>query len=461
MVAPTPKAGPESLPGSAASPVGVKSQNDTHHKALRINLEARFYGTLAEIGAGQEVAGWLFRVGGASGSVAKTMSAYDMQVSDQIYGSAPRYVSRQRLEKMLSHEYDLLVGRLAGQRGAETCFFAFANTVSARTYYGSNLCHGWLGLRFQAWPGGALNDVLLHINLRDVTNLQQQQVVGVLGINLIYAAFYQRAGLDSFLGSLLDGLSPDQVEVDFIEFNGPAFESVDNPLANLRLLRLGLALAVIFTPDNRLCAPVDVLYKRPIVIERGSFRSARPVFGRMLDVGCDHLGAESPGAAREPVSFLEISVANLLSKSPEEDGELLQRVDRLTGLGHHVMVSTFPENYQLSEYLIRFTREPIRLVMGIATLVQVFQEPYYAALDGGIMEAMGRLIARNVKIYAFSMEVERFTRRLAAFDVDLSCWQIPETGFVSVDNIEPASHLRHLYLYLRQVGAFIPILMTM
>ena len=437
--------------------ISPTAERDTHRKALRINLDTNFYGTLAEIGAGQEVARWLFRAGGASGTVAKSISAYDMQVSDEIYGASSRYVSRERLEQMLGYEYDLLVARLAKTRGHEVAFFVFADTVTARNYYGTNIPHGWVGLRFQTRPGGAVNDLILHINLKDKTNLRQQQALGIFGINLIYAAFYRRASLDDFLNSLLDALGNRRVEVDFIGMEGPAFEHLDPRAANLRLVRLGLGHAVLYRDNGQVVEPLDVLYKRPVVIERGSFRSARPIFAHILERSVQQLAAETPDAPREPAAMLEISLNNILAKVSADDEELLQRIERLNALGLHVLLTDFRENYQLTEYLLHLTRSPIRLAMGIATLVQLFQETYYETLDGGIVEAMGRLIARNVRIYAFDMDAGRFRQRLTAFNLDLSFWEYPQSGTVTVENVLPKSHLRHFYTYLKEIRAFIPL----
>ena len=433
------------------------AERDTHRKALRINLDTNFYGTLAEIGAGQEVARWLFRAGGASGTVAKSISAYDMQVSDEIYGASERYVSRERLEQMLSREYDLLVKRLQALRGDDVAFFAFADTVAARNYFGTNIPHGWVGLRFQAKPGGAVNDLILHINLKDKTNLRQQQALGIFGINLIYATFYLRDSLDDFLHSLLDTLSSNRVDVDFIGLRGPAFAHLDPRIANIRLVRLKLTRAVIFRENGEAVEPMNVLYKRPVVIERGSFRSARPLFAQMLERSVQQLISETPDIPRKPVALLEISMDNVLSKVSADDNELLQRIERLNGLGQRVLLTDFRENYQLTEYLLHLTKSPIRLVMGIATLVQLFQETYYEALDGGIVEAMGRLIARNVRIYAFSMDAGRFQQRLTAFNLDLSFWEYPLDGTVTVENVLPKSHLRHFYNYLMEMQAFVSL----
>ena len=140
---------------------------DTHSKALKINLDPRWYGTFAEIGAGQEVVRWFFRVGGAAGTIAKSMSAYDMKVSDAIYGHADRYVSRDRLQAMLDREFDLDVERLGQQRGEDTSFFAFADTVVARSYRGSNECHGWMGIKFQSRASDQPSQIVMHVRMLD------------------------------------------------------------------------------------------------------------------------------------------------------------------------------------------------------------------------------------------------------------------------------------------------------
>jgi hypothetical protein len=295
------------------------------------------------------------------------------------------------------------------------------------------------------------------VNLKDETNLQQQQALGILGVNLIYGAVYLRDHPDDFISGLMDGLSIERVEIDYLDYCGPAFENLDHRFTCLQLLRHGLAHAIVFTPTRGVVEPMDVLYKRPVVIERGSFRSARPIFAQMLEYSAVQLAKETLDDARDPVALLEISIENLLAKVSEDDAELIERIERLNQLGQCVLITDFRENYQLSEYLLRFTQAPIRLVMGIASLVQLFQETYYESLEGGIVEAFGRLIARNVRIYAFSMTAERFQRRLRAFELDLSFWEYPEDGPVMVDNVMPKSHLRHFYLYLKEIKAFIPL----
>jgi hypothetical protein len=430
-------------------------ERDTHRKALRLNLDPVVYGSVAEIGVGQEVARWLFHVGGASGMVAKTISAYDMKFSDDIYGSTDRYVSRQRLEAMMNLEYEQLLGRLRESRGSSTAFFTFANTVAARNYAGTNICHGWIGLRFQSEPGKDPNDVIMHIHLGDDTNLLQQQAVGILGINLLYAVFYERTPFKSFLKGLMDSLSLDRIEVDFLDLSGPDFQDIDPLLLGLELIRQGLTPAVVVTPEKAVVEPLQILYKRQIIVERGSFKSTDQIYVQLLDAATKRLSGRSHGSKRESVSLFEMTINNLLLEKRPQDQKFVDRINRLLETGYHIMVSSFPETYHLPAYLIRYTQEPIRFAMGVSGLVQFFQETYYEKLEGGIIEAIGRLIARNVKIYAFPMPLESFKSYLEACNLDLSFWEMPNSGEVTVENISPRSHLRHLYRYMLETGAFV------
>src|SRR3569833_271646 len=236
----------------------------TRQKALNINLSARKYGTFAEIGAGQEVVRWFFRVGGASGTVAKSMSAYDMTFSDAIYGACTRYVSRERLEKMLDHEYDLLKERLDAQRGEHTEFFVFADTVRARSFQGTNECHGWKGVRIQTAPHAAPDQILIHVRMLDRENVQQQEALGIVGLNLIHAAFYRYQDPDAILEELLDGLSTERIEVDLVQFSGPSNHDIDQRLMSLKLVQLGLSNAAMFAANGEILQPSEVLHKKPI-----------------------------------------------------------------------------------------------------------------------------------------------------------------------------------------------------
>src|SRR6201989_3577171 len=233
--------------------------HDVHHKALSLNLDLSKFGSFAEIGAGQEVARWFLFVGGASGTVAKTISAYDKEVSDDLYGAGSRYVSKQRLEAMLDNEWTQLLTQLSKTRGSQTRFFCFVDTVSARNFAGTNDPHGWVGLRFQLHPGGPPNDVLLHVNMRDPSNVLQQQAIGILGVNLIYAAFFEGQTKESFLEGLAEDVVEERIEIDYVDLRGPAFESWDRRELLVHLVRAGFAEAVFFPSKGSPVPPAEVL----------------------------------------------------------------------------------------------------------------------------------------------------------------------------------------------------------
>ncbi|MCB0334651.1 MAG: hypothetical protein KDD62_00055 [Bdellovibrionales bacterium] len=428
---------------------------DTHQKALSINLDSRRYGTIAEIGAGQEIAGWLFHVGGASGTVAKTMSAYDMQFSDAIYGKSKRYVSKQRLEQMLDHEYDLLIERLAQSRGELTTFFVLANTISARNFEGTNVSHGWLGVRFQSEPGGESNDILIHANLLDPSNLLQQQTVGVLGINLLFAAFNCCNDRDTLLASLFDNLKLEQVEIDYIYVEGPLFRNESSREWGLELLKQGLSHVVMYGPNGELVPPAEAMYKRPIAIQRGSFKRDVDFYEDMLATSELRLKEKYASEKYPPLGIFEITINNLLVRESPSSSALLERVERLQEHHRHVMLTNYPENYHLTRYLNRFTEEPIRFVLGVASLVQVFQEKYYWQLQGGILEALGRLLASNVKMYVYPMPVDDVIRYLSSSDLDLDFWEMPLQGVADLSNVRPEGTLSHLFNYLLEQHAFV------
>lgn len=428
-----------------------KEKIGTHEKALRINLDPKRYGTIAEIGAGQEVSGWFFRVGGASGTVAKTMSAYDMKFSDEIYGEADRYVSRTRLIAMLNHEYGLLEQRLGDLRGDESTFFAFADTVSARNYLGTNVCHGWVGVRFQEYPRGPFNDVVLHINLSDKTTLQQQQAVGILGINVIFGAFFSADSIDSYLISLMDNLSLERVEIDSIEVTGPAFQKIDFCVLGLKLLSHNLARAVAFPIEKGNCPPMNMVYKAPVVIERGLFHDVDARQVDMLRRGEAVLRAECGDYRRDPVSLVEMTLRDVHGK--EQDlNSIHDKMLELQKKGFDVLVTVFPEYYHLTRYLSRYTSAPIRFVVGAVSVLQLLSVKYYPHLAGGLVEAMGRLMAANVRIYVFAMDREQFMQSKAYQNLGGN-WTVSNTGMVSLTTMEPRDSSRHLYRYLVDVKA--------
>ena len=288
-----------------------KEKLNSGQKALQINLDAKKYGTFAEIGAGQEVARWFFHVGKASGTVAKTISAYDMAISDAIYGASDRYVSRKRLQSMLDHEFDLLLKRLDKTRGDKCTFFAFANTVATKQGLrpGMEEGQGWLGIKFQVHPHGDPSTIIIHARLLDWETPRQQEAVGILGVNLIHGAFYQHNDPVSLIGSLLDGLTSQRVEVDMIKFSGPAFTGVDNRLMALQLVEQWLTEAALFTADGENVIPSELLYKKPVLLERGSFR---PLTNPMLDMmeRAQEMFVKEPALQDEtPVTMFEMTLA--------------------------------------------------------------------------------------------------------------------------------------------------------
>jgi len=401
----------------------------TDEKALRINLDAVKYGTFAEIGAGQEVARRFFRVGGAAGTIAKTMSAYDMTFSDAIYGPADRYVSRVRLQTMLDHEYNLLVERLDGKFGAEKTFFVFADTVAARSFKERNESHGWLGVRFQTQPRGQPSQIIIHVRLLDEGNVEQQEALGVIGLNLLHGAFYH-AQPEKVISSLQENLAPGQIEVDMIKFSGPLFQSVDNRLMSLQLVSHGLTNAVMFKADGDTVQPAEVFYKKAILVERGSFRPVTCATNDMLDGARRVFLPQCECSPEDLVVLMEMTLENLLAGGQLDHADFLARVDILGALGRTVLISKFREYYRLAGYLFRYTSKPIGLVMGVPSLVEIFEEKYYTNLEGGILEAVGRMFKGGLRLYVYPM-------------IDEASGKI-----ITATQIEVAPNLRSLFRYL-------------
>jgi hypothetical protein len=374
----------------------------TDEKALHINLDAAKYGTFAEIGAGQEVARRFFRVGGAAGTITKTMSAYDMTFSDAIYGPADRYVSRVRLQKMLDHEYDLLIERLDQKFGAEKTFFVFADTIAARSFKERNESHGWLGVRFQSQPRGQPSQIIIHVRLLDDTNVDQQEALGVIGLNLLHGAFYSRQS-EKLISSLQENLQPGRIEVDMIKFSGPIFQNVDNRLMSLQLVSQGLTDAVMFKADGETVQPAEVFYKKAILVERGSFRPVTYATNDMLDGARRVFLKHSDRSEDDIVVLMEMTIENLLADGKVDHADFLARVDILGALGRTVLISRFREYYRLAAYLFRYTNRAIGLVMGVPSLIEILNEKYYTNLEGGILEALGRMFKGGLKLYVYPM----------------------------------------------------------
>lgn len=418
----------------------MKQENvSTHQKALQINLDKTKYGTFAEIGAGQEVARWFFRVGGASGTIAKTISAYDMVISDAIYGQAERYVSRQRLTTMLDHEFSLLIDRLQGPRGDTTRFFVFADTVAAQSYTRREDSHGWMGVRFQTDPRGEPSQIIMHVRMWDKENLQQQEALGVLGVNLVYGALYHHNDVEQFLRTLIDDLTLDRVEVDMIKLSGPAFKNVDNRLVTLRLVQDGLTNAAMFTADGEVVQAAEALYKKPILVERGSFRPVTNVTLDMLN-NAQAQFIQEPGVQGEQiVTLMEMTLKNLTDQGEIDHQDFLDRVDILGTLGKMVLISNYGAYFRLASYLFRYTKKNVGIAMGVPSLSEIFEEKYYADLEGGILESFGRLFRNELKLYVYPL-------RDAA-----------NGSTITARSMRVAPHLQHLYDYLIENNYIQPI----
>jgi len=373
----------------------------TDQKALTLNLDPLKYGSIVEIGAGQEVARRFFQVGAAAGTVAKTMSAYDMAVSDDIYGHVDRYVSRARLLQMLDKEFNQVVERLAHLRPKNTTFFAYAATVTARSFRQKNECHGWVGIRLQLHPGAAPSDVVMHVRMLDDTNAQQSDALGILGVNLIHGAFFNRDHPEWIVEGLGDGLTPERIEVDLIHFSGPYFEEVENRLMNLHLIRSWLTRAVVFNPEGEVVVPGDLLYRQPVMVMRGSFKPVPCVNVDMMAAGLKQFSQLAAVDEAGIVSLAEITMNSLVSGDNVDGADFLARVDLLTSLGYTVMISDYVRFFRLRAYLRRYTQKPIGIVLSVRDFDFLFDEKYYEGLEGGILEAFGKLFPDNTHVYVY------------------------------------------------------------
>lgn len=421
-----------------------------NRKALTINLDEPKYGTFAEIGAGQEVARVFFQAGGAAGTVAKTISAYDMAFSDAIYGKAPRYVSRERLSLMLDHEYQLLIERLAAQRGDRTTFFVFADTVATKSFKGNNDAHGWMGIRFQTEPGGPPSEIVLHVRMWDKEAVLQQEALGITGTNLIYGAFYYRDNPRRLIESLVDNVGTARMEVDMIKFSGPAFKHVDNRLVSLHLVQLGLTNAVMFGPKGDVLQPSEVLYKKAILVERGSFRPVTHVNVDMLNCATAQFVQEPAVKGKDVIVLMEITMNNLLATGELDPHDFLSRVDLLAELGFTTIVSNYSEYFRLTSYFRRYTKEMIGVALGINSLLEIFNEKYYEHLDGGILESFGRMFKHAVKLYIYPMRQEAFDRYLnsSGGPANVASHAFAANVLITAKNVHVSDHLTNLYAHL-------------
>lgn len=372
-------------------------------KALEINLNQEIYGTFSEIGAGQETVRHFFRAGGASGTLAKAMSAYSKEFSDAIYGRERdgRYVTEKRLLKMLDHEINLIDKRLDPSVHAKKRYFSYANTVTTIDFEKKFMGHGWVGIRFQTEPLGKYSEVIIHVRFLQRDATLQQETLGKLGVNLIYGAFYLFDNPRRLIKSLYDYIGKDELEIDMINFSGESFTYVDNRLMSLQLVKNNMTNAVIFGPDGKNVLPEQVLYKKNIFALRGSFRPVTKVNMDMMQ-SAQEMFVEEGGVDKENmVTLFEITLSNLKASGRINERDFLDRADILCSLGEMVLISNFSEYYKLIDYFSRFTKNQMGLALGVNNLLSVFEEDYYAELSGGIMEAFGKLFAGNLKMYLY------------------------------------------------------------
>jgi len=383
-------------------------------KALQLNLDPSIYGTFAEIGAGQEVANWFFRASASAGTVAKTISAYDMTISDTVYGKTGRYVSQERLVDMLNYEYDLLYERLSGERGDRSRFFSFCNTVRARGYKDNGECHGWLGIRYQARPEGRSGTILLHTRLLDHENVDQMEALGILGLNLVWAAYHHTNDLEGFVASLVDFLAPGRIEVDMLKFLGDRFDMVDNRLCALELVKQGLTPAAVFMPDGEVVQPAEAFYRTPLLVLRGSFMPVTNLHLDMLRQAGESFPQGQSEKAKPCQEVCEVSLSNLLRDGEIDLVSFIDRADTLQALGKVVMISNCPEFHRVAATLRLYTCEPVGLVLSIGLLNELFKEKWSENLSGGILESFGRLFKTGVSLLVYPWRNRKSGERVTA-----------------------------------------------
>lgn len=377
-------------------------------KALRINLNKNIYGTFAEIGAGQETVRHFFRAGGSSGTIAKAMSAYDKDFSDAIYGVEDdgRYVTESRLKKMLSHEIQLVEERLKRDKHPSKMFFSYANTVATIDFAKQYKGHGWVGIKYQLDPEEDYNEIILHIRFKETDSRLQQETLGILGVNLIYGAFYKYNDPKKLLRYLYDHLDKDQLEIDTINFSGPRFKEVDNRLMSLQLVKNGMTDAVMFDPNGNNILPASILYRKNILALRGSFRPVTKVNMDMYQKSYEMFLKEKKVDKDNTMVIFEITLSNLRSEGEIDERDFMDRAELLCSLGQTVMISNFQEYYKVVEYFSEYSKARMGLAMGVSNLIDIFDEKYYRHLSGGILEAFGKLFYRDLKVFLYPMEDE-------------------------------------------------------
>lgn len=412
-------------------------------KALRINLNEHIYGTFAEIGAGQEVARHFFRSGGASGTIAKTMSAYDKAFSDAIYGQETNsgYVSESRLKKMLDHEVNLLETRMDRKEHPNKMFFTYANTVATIDFAKKYKGHGWMGIKFQTNPKEAFSEIHIHVRFHLFEAKSQQEALGLMGLNLIYGAYYKNDEPKKLLRYLYDHIDSESIEIDTINFSGPLFKKVDNRLMSLELVKNNMTKAVMFGPDGNNILPAKVFWKKNILAIRGSFRPVTLVNEDMFIKSTDIISKEKGFKEDKQITLFEITLSNLKSSNGDvNETDFMDRAKLLCALGHTVMITNFKEYYKLAEYFSNYTNKKVVLTMGVNNLIEIFDDKYYDELRGGILEAFGKLFVKNLRVFLYPMKDPK------------------DGSIINSNNIHVANKMKNLYKYFKYNNRLLDII---
>lgn len=379
------------------------SSRNTKEKALRINLDDKKYGTIVEIGAGQEVARNFFRSGAAAGTIAKTMSAYDMQFSDAIYGvQTGRYVSKSRVKAMMDREFELVVERVGDIRPQNSRFFSYAATVAAKSWGRDNECHAWCGVRVQMYPGAEPSDIILHVRMHDDTAELQQEALGTLGVNLIYAAYYYYEMPKNIIDSLTDNIDRGRLEIDSISFNGPYFEEVDNHGVNLNLIRTWKTRAVMFYANGEVAVPAEMLYKKNVLMIRGSFKPVTKLNVDMIEQGMAAFTQNHNIEPENTIALAEISLNDAMGNDKgDSEEDIITRAKMMNSLGYNVMISDHTRYFSLRAYFRQHTKKQIGIVLGIINMRQIFEPSFYRGVTGGMLEGFGKLFPDNTSLYVY------------------------------------------------------------
>ena len=415
----------------------------TMQKAFYLNMDTNKYGTIAEIGAGQEVSRFFFRAGGAAGTIAKTISAYDMAFSDAIYGEEEdkRYVTENRVKKMLDKEFRLVIERVGNKRPKNSNYFAFADTITAKSFSQKGECHGWLGIRLQLHPGAAPSEILLHVRMLDESNLMQQEAVGILGVNLIYGAFYYFTDIEKLIRSLGENLEWGRLEIDLIRFTGPYFKDVDNRLMALKLVEMELSDAVVFATDRKtLVHPSELFYKRDVMVMRSMFKPVTNVSLDMMNGGMEIFLRTAGVDVQMAMAVPEISIAEMRKRDSFDTQDVLDRVDCLNLLNYPVIVSNYLRFFRVRSYLDRYTKGKVAFVLGIPNLITLFDTNYYEGLKGGILGAFASLFDRETLLFVYPMRSQNDRDRI----VNVESFPVPEP-------------LKYFYYHLRANNMIITV----